>query len=104
MLPLGEHRRSAKKVEHVALVIAFKANDVMCPRSLDEAVDYVSGCGTSVDIISQKNMKRVAVGIGRKIGVDAGKSLLQQVGAPMNIANGVNSDSFRKAGRTSSGL
>ena len=79
-------------------MVTFKENRFVIAASSDQKVDGLAGFGPAIDIVSEKDVNcahRSRVG---EISVDHSEHFLKQIGAAMNIADGVDPNSVRQSG------
>src|SRR5229473_6856856 len=74
--PTLKFRGVAKHLQEIRLMVALEEHRLAVKTSLNEKIEGLSGIGSAVDVVTQKNLDRSAHRISRHVGVNYGEHLL----------------------------
>ena len=66
------------------------------PTAVDEEVERLTGMWASIDVITEINLDRTVNRAARQVGIDHGKDLLEQIVSPVDVTDGIDSNSVRQ--------
>ena len=95
--PIVQHRFINEKVEQRRFMIAAQRDDGRGQAGGQKPVDHPGGIWAAIDIIAQQNDDRILAGVVTKIISQFVGEDLQQVQAPMYVADGVDAQPVRQA-------
>lgn len=72
-------------------MVSHKTDGRLGNAITDEPIKHTLGIGTAVDVIPEKDTNRVWCGMHGYIRINSCKDLVQEVQAPMDIPDGINS-------------
>src|SRR5262249_6775897 len=94
--PVGQHRRITKEVGDKGFMVALEADHLTSLTARNQHIQYLPRPWTSVDVVAEKYFNDLKGWMGRDVGVDDGKKLRQEVGAPVHISDRVDAEAVRR--------
>ena len=87
--PLREHVGIDEKLQQTGLVIAEQADHAPVSPPLIEHRDHIARIRSAIDVVAEEHLDRPRRPELADIGIDAGADLAQQIGVPVDVADGV---------------
>lgn len=75
-------------------MIAFEEDCLTVMAPFQQEVERVTGIGTTIDVVAEVDFDRAVHRAPGQIGVNFSKHLLKEIGAPVDIAEGINAYSL----------
>ena len=98
-LPALEAGRVGYKAGHKSLMVAFEKNRPMGAIARHQLVDHLSRRGSTIDIITKKDLNTLRNRIFCQIRVNAFEHLLKKIRATVDVADRINADPSGTRGR-----
>ena len=92
--PVLEFGRVAKNLQEIGFVVAFEKHAFPDMASLNQKVERVTGMRSTVDVVAQIDFDRTIDRGARQVGVNHGEHLLEEIGATVDVADGINTNSI----------
>gem|GEM_PF-4082347 len=85
--PLIEQFRIAQTLDGNLFVVALQKHAFINLSAFEQSIDGLARTWSTVDVVAQKNKNWPDRGTERNIGIEAGKKLVEQIEATMNVAD-----------------
>ena len=85
-------------------MVSLQKDGFMLAAPLNQEIDGSTGLRPAIDVITEENVDRSFGAERFQVSVDYGEHLLKQIGATMNVADRVETNSVRQPRLSSLGL